>query len=83
MGRASFHRLAERELYDAVQYYDLESPGLGAAFRSEVDRCVQTILRYPKAGPVILGAVRRRLVLRFPYGILYPSSPTACESWRL
>lgn len=60
MGRASFHRLAERELYDAVQYYDLESPGLGAAFLSEVDRCVQTILRYPEAGPVILGALHRR-----------------------
>lgn len=71
MGRASFHRLAARELNDAVQYYDLESPGLGAAFLNEVDRCVQTILRYPEAGPVILGDVRRRLVRRFPYGILY------------
>lgn len=28
MARASFHPLAERELIDAAQYYELESPGL-------------------------------------------------------
>ncbi len=32
-------------------------------------------LHYPEAGPVILGAVHRRLVRRFPYGILYSIKP--------
>jgi hypothetical protein len=31
-GRVSFHRLAERELNEAAQYYDAECPGLGATF---------------------------------------------------
>jgi hypothetical protein len=29
-----FHRLAERELNEAVQYYDAEEPRLGSAFPS-------------------------------------------------
>ena len=35
--RISFNPLAERELNDAGQYYDLESPGLGEAFLSKVN----------------------------------------------
>ncbi len=31
-GPVSFHRLADRELNEAAQYYELERPGLGAAF---------------------------------------------------
>jgi hypothetical protein len=38
MDRPEFHRLAEHELNEAAQYYDLEDPGLGAAFLEEVDR---------------------------------------------
>ena len=38
-----FHRLAEYELNEAAQYYDLEEPGLGAAFLEEVDRCLQSV----------------------------------------
>jgi hypothetical protein len=35
----SFHELAERELNDAAQYYDLEQPGLGATFIADVRHC--------------------------------------------
>ena len=35
MDRPEFHRLAEYELNEAAQYYDLEEPGLGAAFLEE------------------------------------------------
>jgi hypothetical protein len=34
MDRPEFHRLAEYELNEAAQYYDLEEPGLGAACSS-------------------------------------------------
>jgi hypothetical protein len=40
MDRPEFHRLAERELNDAAQYYDGEEPGLGSSFLQEVDRCL-------------------------------------------
>lgn len=38
MNPPEFHRLAEYELNEAAQFYELEDPGLGAAFLVEVDR---------------------------------------------
>jgi plasmid stabilization system protein ParE len=75
MTLVSFHRLAERELNEAAQYYELESPGLGAAFLTEVQRSAAAISQYPQAGQMVLGAVRRRLLRRFPYALLYRPKP--------
>ncbi len=69
MERVSYHRLARRELNEAAQFYNSESSGLGSAFLDEVERCTQAIVDYPEAGSPIIGPVRRRLVLRFPYTI--------------
>lgn len=43
MALLEVHRLANRELNEAAQYYDLEKPGLGSSFLREVDRCVRAI----------------------------------------
>jgi plasmid stabilization system protein ParE len=66
----TFNELAERELNDAAQYYEHEEQGLGAAFLTEVRRCADAIAEHPQAGPVVLGAIRRRLCQRFPYALL-------------
>ena len=44
MDRPEFHRLAERELNEAAQYYDSEEPGLGSSFLQEIDRCLHSRL---------------------------------------
>ena len=75
MERVSFHRLAERELNEAASYYEGQKAGLGARFLAEVDRCIELLVEHPEAGPVNLGPVRRRLVRRFPYGVLYTVKP--------
>lgn len=75
MERVSFHRLAERELNEAASYYEGQKVGLGARFLAEVVRCIELLVEHPEAGPVILAPVRRRLVRRFPYGILYTVKP--------
>lgn len=75
MGQVSYHRLARRELNEAAQYYESESSGLGAAFLDEVERCTQAIANFPEAGPLITGTIRRRLVLRFPYALVYSIKP--------
>ena len=72
---ASFHDLAKVELEEASQYYDRKTAGLGAAFVAEVERCTAAILAHPEAGPIVKGAIRRRLVGRFPYGLLYRVKP--------
>ena len=76
MRRIYFYRLAERELNDAVRYYDLESPGLGRAFLDAVEKTCVSIQRHPQAGTSIVGTIRRRLIRRFPYALLY-SVPSA------
>jgi plasmid stabilization system protein ParE len=75
MGKASFHELADRELNEAAQYYELETPGLGLAFVNEVERCVRSISQHPEAGTAVQGPVRRRLLRRFPYALLYSIKP--------
>ena len=72
---ASFHDLAKVELNEAMQYYEAESLGLGAAFLAEVERSNTAIAEHPEAAPVLGGSVRRRLLRRFPYGLLYSVRP--------
>jgi toxin ParE1/3/4 len=71
----SFHPLAEQEVNDAAQYYELESTGLGEAFLAEVERCCASIVDHPDAGQTTLGSTRRRLLRRFPYAVLYSTRP--------
>jgi plasmid stabilization system protein ParE len=71
----SFNPLAERELNDAAQYYELESTGLGIAFLAEVEYSCQRISEHPEAAPVARGEIRRRLLRRFPYALLYAVGP--------
>ena len=77
MDRPEFHRLADRELNEAAQYYDLENPGLGSSFLEEVDRCLQSIENHPEAGVILRGSIRRRLLRRFPYALLYKIKPSS------
>ena len=49
----------------------LKVRGLGVAFLNEVERCLRLIVSYPEAGMVLVGSVRRRLLRRFPYALLY------------
>ncbi len=72
----TFHRLAEIELCEAAQYYEAESLGLGTAFLNEVERCTAAIIEHPEVGALVRSSIRRRLLHRFPYGILYSHTST-------
>lgn len=62
---------AEEEMNEAARYYDSQASGLGTDYLSEVERAVETIAESPMTWPKIEGDLRRRLVRRFPFGILY------------
>lgn len=66
-----FHPNAEKELSEAVAYYEDVEPGLGYDFSVEAYSAIQRAMAYPRAWTVLEGDVRRSLVRRFPYGILY------------
>ena len=69
--RYSFHPAAETEFVKAVEYYEEREEGLGHDFAVEVYATIERILAHPQAWPVIEEDIRRSLVRRFPYGILY------------
>ena len=66
-----FHPEAEAELTEAMDFYEEVQPSLGEEFSLEILASIRGILSYPNAWPVLEGDVRRCLVHRFPYGILY------------
>jgi len=66
-----FEPAASRELNEAADFYDLEQPGLGAAFLDAVEAALFAVVHNPCAFPVLLGETRKRVVRRFPYSILY------------
>ena len=67
----SFHELAESELNEAAKYYESQVKGLGIAFLSEVERATNLIQQNPESSPRILKVIRRKILRRFPYSILY------------
>lgn len=54
-----------------MTFYNEQAAGLGDAFAGEVRQTVLRILEHPEAGYAVRPRVRRRLVLRFPYSVLY------------
>jgi plasmid stabilization system protein ParE len=66
---------AEQEMLDAARYYESQAAGLGVDFLSKVQNAVRDIAERPETWPVIRFEIRRRLVHRFPYGILYRIGP--------
>jgi plasmid stabilization system protein ParE len=62
---------AEEEMYEAAKYYQSQTSGLGIDYLSEVERAVVSIAQSPMTWPKVEGELRRRLIRRFPFGILY------------
>lgn len=71
MKPALFTSEAEADLQEALQWYEVQRPGLGAAFRRAVDIAVAAVEERPEAYAVIHRDTRRVLLPRFPYGLYY------------
>ena len=63
--------MQKKELIHALNYYEECSPGLGADFSHEVYSTIKQIIAHPKAWTILEDEVRRNLLNRIPYGILY------------
>jgi len=70
-----FHEAADAELAEAVEYYDERARGLGDRFLSEVKAATKYIERYPQIAPEIENGVRAKVLLSFPYTIMYVVEP--------
>lgn len=66
---------ADQEMIEAARYYQSLSSGLGDEYLAEVEHAVHSIASSPQTWPVLEGDLRRRLIKRFPFGILYRIEP--------
>lgn len=69
--KSRFHEAADAELTEAVAYYDDKAAGLGDRFLAEVKAATRSIERYPEIAPIIEDGVRAKLLMQFPYSLLY------------
>ena len=75
MKTVRFLRPAELEMLDAARYYERQASGLGDDFLDKIDAAVRDIGEHPERWPLVRLNIRRRLVHRFPYALLYRVDP--------
>jgi plasmid stabilization system protein ParE len=63
--------LAACDIEEAVKFYEGKRNGLGAAFRIAVADALKRIVTTPEMFPIIRSEIRRCLVRRFPYAVLF------------
>jgi plasmid stabilization system protein ParE len=66
-----FHSEAEAEFIEAAAFYESRLVGLGTAFSAEVKTSVGFILAHPEAGSPLGRKLRKHVVRRFPYSLIY------------
>jgi len=62
---------AQRDLAEAVEYYERAARGLGLEFLDEIERTVERVLLHPEAWTRVAEHHRRCRTRRFPYGLIY------------
>lgn len=69
--KIKFLKVAEQEVEDAVNWYNYQAAGIGDEFLDELDRAVRRASSFPKSCTEIESGLRRCLLARFPYGLIY------------
>lgn len=71
MTRAEFHPAAEDEFLAAARYYESQAQNLGTEFIEAVEATSAHLCRFPDTGRPFGSRLRRFLVRRFPYALIY------------
>jgi plasmid stabilization system protein ParE len=62
---------ADEEMTEASLFYEAASTGLGNDFLDDVQRVVDTLRERPSLGHGVDGKLRRMLLHRFPFSLIY------------
>jgi plasmid stabilization system protein ParE len=62
---------AELEFHEAYDWYELQRAGLGEEFARAVHAGIELICRHPEIFPVTVDPLRRALIRRFPFELIY------------
>ena len=66
-----FHPEAQIELNASIDCYEECKTNLGLEFAGEIYQTIQRILTFPKSWQILDSDIRRCLINRFPFGIIY------------
>jgi plasmid stabilization system protein ParE len=73
--KLEFHPEAEQEFLQSVLRYEAEVPGLGERFHAELHAAAAVLLDYPQLGVPIDPDLRKLVLERFPYSVIYSLTP--------
>src|SRR5258705_11109852 len=62
---------AEEEMTEASVFYNAASSGLGNDFLDDVQQAIDRLCEYPLVGEAVAPGLRRILVDRFPFCVVY------------
>ncbi len=71
-----FHALVHVEIDEAFSWYESQLAGLGKQLVDEAIQAVARIEANPYLYPVIKANIRRSLLVRFPYKVIYAVDET-------
>lgn len=79
-----FEVQAKREFVEAVAWYEANQPGLADRFLDELERQLTKIRQHPLSFPILRDVpreleVRRALLKRFPYGLMFVDLETEIQ----
>jgi toxin ParE1/3/4 len=69
--RLKFSTRALREIGEAQEWYESQSPGLGEEFIAAMELQLKRLEQAPLLYAEVISNVRRALLPRFPYGLFY------------
>lgn len=72
------HPDVHEEVQIAYDWYEQQVPGLGEDFLSELDSAFDSIKQLPLTWPRFGKQMRRFLLTKFPYAVVYRPGATVC-----
>ena len=75
MRSVEFHPEAQDEFLSGAQFFEGKTENLGAEFITLVQRTYERVAEFPNIGRPFGRRLRRILVPRFPYALLYRVEP--------
>ena len=68
---------AERDLDEAVEWYDSRQYGVGRRLARAFRDCSRSIADYPESFAIVHGDFRLAMLKFFPYGVYFRTTPEA------
>ncbi len=69
--RLKFSTRALREIGEAQEWYEMQSPGLGEEFIAATELQIRRLEQAPLLYAEVITGVRRAFLPRFPFGLFY------------